>query len=50
MNPKTRNLLQLTVADGEANYAMINDWMGDDVNPRKKLIEEQLHNYINDID
>ena len=50
MNPKTRNLLQLTVADGEANYAMINDWMGDDVNTRKKLIEEQLHNYINDID
>lgn len=50
MNPETRNLIQLTVEDGEKSYALLNKWMGDDVEPRKKMIGEQLANYVHDID
>lgn len=50
MNPKTRRLIRLTVEDGEINYNMIKDWMGDSVDERKEMISKQLSNYIHDID
>lgn len=50
MNPKTRNLIQLTVEDGKSNFDMIEKWMGDEVSYRKDMINEQLPSYVNDID
>lgn len=50
MNPKTRNITQLTVEDGENSYKMIEEWMGDSVDRRKEMISAQLPSYVNDID
>ena len=50
MNPKTRNITQLTVEDGENSYKMIEEWMGDSVDQRKEMISVQLPSYTNDID
>ena len=50
MNPKTRNITQLTVEDGENSYKMIEEWMGDSVDRRKEMISAQLPSYANDID
>lgn len=49
MNPKTRNLIQLTTEKAE-DFLMIDKWMNDDVEPRKEMINNQLANYVHDID
>lgn len=49
MNPETRNLIQLTTEKAE-DFLMIDKWMNDDVEPRKEMINDQLANYVHDID
>lgn len=46
MNPKTRNLVRLTVDDAKEAEEMLLKWMDTDIAPRKELITNQLKDYI----
>ena len=46
MNPETRKLVKFTVEDAKKAERMLLDWMDNDVEPRKKMINEQLPGFI----
>lgn len=46
MNPETRSLTKLTVEDAKEAEEMLLDWMDKDISARKRMITEQLPNYI----
>lgn len=46
MDPKTRKIVKLTVEDARASERMLLDWMDNDVEPRKRIINEQLPGFI----
>lgn len=49
MNPKTRNLTQVTIDDIKEMQKAFEIFMGTDVTPRKEIIETELNRYV-DID
>lgn len=46
MNPETRRLIQLMPEDAEKTLKIFELFLGDDLDGRKKFIEENLHHYI----
>ena len=46
MDPKTRKMVKLTTSDARVAERMLLDWMDNDVDPRKKMITEQLPSFI----
>ena len=46
MNPETRKLVKFTVEDAKKAERMLLDWMDNDVEPRKRMINEQLPGFI----
>lgn len=46
MNPKTRNMVQITVKDMKKVGEMFDDWMGSGVDARKEIISLNLAHYI----
>lgn len=46
MNPKTRNLIQVTSDSAEEMFKYFEMFMGDDLEGRKEYIAENLHEYI----
>ena len=46
MNPETRNLIKVTIDDVKKAEDMLLRWMDDDVQYRKEMINEQLHDFI----
>lgn len=50
MNPKTRKLIQVTVKDIEEMDKAFKIWYGKDVKDRKKIIENELNKYLENLD
>lgn len=46
MNPETRHLVQVTIEDSQIATKTLEDWMGTNVDNRKKLISSNLNEYI----
>lgn len=46
MDPKTRNIVNITIDDAKKAETMLLRWMDNDVNPRKEMISEQLPSYL----
>jgi len=46
MDPKTRNIVNVTVDDAKEAERMLLRWMDNDVTPRKEMISEQLPSYL----
>lgn len=46
MNPKTRNIIQITSKDMKKVSKMFDDWMGTEVDARKEIISDNLAHYI----
>lgn len=46
MDPKTRNIINVTIDDAKKAEKMLLRWMDNDVNPRKEMISEQLPSYL----
>ena len=50
MNPETRTILKLTVEDVERMIKTIDGWLNNDVEYRKEVITDRLHEFVHDID
>ena len=50
MNPATRIITQVTVADVLAMQEAFSVWMDSEVAPRREIIETELMNYIENVD
>lgn len=50
MNPKTRNLVKITLDDYDDAYELLNSLMGDNIKERKKIVSEYLKEYVKEMD
>ena len=50
LDPATRHLTRVTIKDAKRAEDALELFMGDDVAPRRKYIEENGHKYMNDLD
>lgn len=50
MNPASRRLIRVTMEDAKVMDEYFNLFMGSDIGPRKKYIEENGHLYLDDLD
>lgn len=50
MNPKTRNLVKITLDDYDAAYDLLDSLMGDNIKERKRIISEHLKEYVKGLD
>ena len=48
LNPETRQIVKVTVTDVEEMIKKFELWMSDEVEPRKEVIENNLHKYLSD--
>lgn len=50
MNPETRRLIRVTAEDAQQMNEYFKLFMGNDITPRRKYIEENGHLYLDDLD
>lgn len=50
MNPKTRNLVRVTVEDAGKMIESLETWMGVDIENRRDFISDNLYKYVEDLD
>lgn len=50
MNPETRRLIRVNMEDAESMNKFFDLFMGNEITPRKKYIEENGHLYLDDLD
>lgn len=49
MNPETRRLIKVTPSDAEETYKTFDLFLGDDLKGRKEYIEDNLHDWIEEV-